>query len=106
MLEAVVTGHGDGESEAAGFEAAGGVGSFFFDVEAGVALAVEERRPAFAEGDGLNARQDCAVAPHSGRRPFWIRIADGVANLRARCLRQVAADVECSRALVAYSLRG
>ncbi len=41
VLEAVVLRHGDGEAEAAGLEGAGGVGSLFLDVEAGVALAVQ-----------------------------------------------------------------
>jgi hypothetical protein len=68
MLEAVVLGHGDGEAESASFEGAGGVGSFFFDVEAGVALAVEHRGPAFAEGDWGYVRQDAGVAPHAEAR--------------------------------------
>ena len=50
VLEAIVFGHGDGEAEAAGFECAGGVGSLLFDIEAGVALAVNEGSPTFAEG--------------------------------------------------------
>ena len=65
MLEAVVLRHRDGEAEAAGFEGAGGVGSLFLDVEAGVALAVEHRRPAFAEGDGGDVGEDAGVAPHA-----------------------------------------
>ncbi len=52
VLEAVVFGHGDSETEATGLEGAGGVGSLFLDVEAGVTLAVEHRGPAFAEGNG------------------------------------------------------
>ena len=60
VLEAVVFGHGDGEAEAAGFEGAGGVGAFFLDVKAGVALAVEHGRPAFAEGDGGHVGEDAA----------------------------------------------
>ena len=52
-------------AEAAGLEGAGGVGSLFLDVEAGVALAVEHGRPAFAEGDGGDVGQDAGVAPHA-----------------------------------------
>ena len=50
VLEAVVLRHGDGEAEAAGLEGAGGVGSFFLDVEAGVALAVEHRASSLRRG--------------------------------------------------------
>ena len=65
MLQAVVFGHGDGEAEAAGLEGAGRVRSLFLDVKARVALAVEHRRPAFAEGDGGYVGQDAGVAPHA-----------------------------------------
>ncbi len=58
VLETVVSGHGDGEAQAAGFEGAGGVGSLLLDIEAGVALAVEHGRPALAEGDRGGVGQD------------------------------------------------
>ena len=80
VLEAVVLRHGDGEAEAAGLEGAGGVGAFFLDVEAGVALAVEHGRPALAEGDGRDVGQDVGVAPHAEAGGSWRR------PLR-RCLR-------------------
>ncbi len=65
VLQAVVLRHGDGETEAACLEGSGGVSSLFFDVEAGVALAVDHRRPALTEGDGSDIRQDRGVAPHA-----------------------------------------
>ena len=65
VLEAIVFGHGDGEAEAAGFEGAGGIGSLLLDIEAGVALALEEGGPAFAEGDGGYVGKNACVAPHA-----------------------------------------
>src|ERR1700733_5164671 len=65
MLEAVVLCHRDGEAEAAGLEGASGVRSLFLDVQARVALAVEHRRPACAEGDRGDVGQDIGVAPHA-----------------------------------------
>ena len=64
-MEAVVFGHGNGEAEAAGFEGSGGIGSFFLDVKARVALAVEHGRPTFTEGNGGYFGQNTGVAPHA-----------------------------------------
>jgi len=60
-----VFGHGDGEAEAASLEGAGGVGSLFLDEEAGIALAVEEGSPAFAQSNGGYVGEDAGVAPHA-----------------------------------------
>ena len=70
MLKTIVLRHGDGEAEAACFEGAGGVRTLFLDVEAGIAFAVEQGGPTFAEGDGGYVRQNAGIAPHAeaGRR--------------------------------------
>jgi hypothetical protein len=65
VLEAIVPGHGDSETQAAGFEGAGGVGSLLLDVETWVAPAVKHRRPAFAKSDRGYIGQDARVAPHT-----------------------------------------
>jgi len=106
MLEAEMFRHGDGEAEAAGFEGASGVGSFFLDVEAGVALAVEERRPAFAEGDGGYVGQDAGVAPHAEARWAGCGAGGDVFTLRGLLeLVHVVADVERACAEGAEGLR-
>ena len=63
VLEAVVLRHADGERDAASGAAAGGVCALVLEVEAGVALAEEERRAALAEGDERDVGQDAGVAP-------------------------------------------
>jgi hypothetical protein len=99
MLETVVFRHGDGQAEAAGFEGAGGVRTFFFDVEAGVALAVEHGRPAFAESDGSYVGQDAGIAPHAEARGRGGRASGDVFTLCGLAeLVHVVTDVERARA--------
>jgi hypothetical protein len=70
MLEAIVFGHGDSETQPTGLEGPGRIRSLLLDVEAGVTLAVEQRGPAFAEGDRSYVRQNTCITPHTeaGRR--------------------------------------
>jgi hypothetical protein len=66
LLQSIMASHGDGHGHAAGFEAAGGIVGFFFNVEAGIAAAGKHGRPALAEGDGGGVGEDIGVAPHGG----------------------------------------
>ena len=92
LLQSIMAGHGDGHGHAAGFEAAGGIVGFFFNVEAGIAAAGKHGRPAFAEGDGVGVGEDIGVTPHGGF---------GAAGGAGCCVLQgieVIADVEGSGA--------
>ena len=108
VLEAVVFRHGDGEAEAAGFEGAGGVGAFFLDEEAGVALAVEHGRPAFAEGDGSRRQEGRRrSATCRGWQGDGGGVGGDVSRLRGLLERvHVVADVEGPGAEGAEGLRG
>jgi hypothetical protein len=99
--------HGNGEAEAAGFEAAGRVCSLFFDVEAGVALAVEHRGPAFAERDGGYVGEDVRIAPHAQAGCGCCGFLRGGFTLGGLLeLVHVVTDVEGAGAEGAEGLRG
>ncbi len=107
MLEAVVFGHGDGEAQATCFEGSGRIGSFFFNVEAGVAFAVEHGRPALAEGDGVYVGQHAGVAPHAEARGRCCCAGGDVFTLRGLAeLVHVVADIERACAEGAEGLWG
>src|SRR5580704_15540530 len=105
MLKAIVLRHRDGHAEAAGFEGTGGVSSLFLDVEAGVALAMKHRRPAFAEGDWGHVGQDAGVAPHAKAYGAGGGASGDFVTLRSLLeLVHVVTDVEGASAERAYRL--
>ena len=57
LAQSVVLRHGDSERKTSGLECAGWVIALFFYECSGVALAMQNRSPAFAEGYGLCVRE-------------------------------------------------
>src|SRR6202030_3217055 len=67
--------------------------------------AVQHRRPAFAEGDGRDIRQNAAIAPETAPRRAFGGAGDFLACRDAAQRREIVAHIECSGALRANGLR-
>ena len=108
FVEAVVTRHRNGESQAARLERSGRVRAFVFQKNAGIALAPQHRRPPLAERDRFDLGQDRTIPPHAAPGCTG-NFTDHVARCTTFEVREIVSDEQCTRglagALIAHCLR-
>ncbi len=78
LTQSVLPRHAHRQRHASRFEGAGGICAFFLYEHSGIALAVQHRRPSFAQRNRLNLGKHGAITPHSGPRGCGCILGDGL----------------------------